>query len=77
MSGRCIVRQKPGKDYSLEECLDLLPSNAVVHRVIREQGFGEKVWVNDSPVPGIWMCKDLKMINVANKIRRIMRPEPQ
>lgn len=69
--GRNVIRQIPEKDYSLQECLDLLLVPAHLRASI--QGFGNRLWVNQAPVPEIWVCKALRLDSVTNKIRLIMK----
>lgn len=68
---RHVIRQIPGKIYSIEDCYDLFGVGEACRREIPQ--FGAKKWVNGAPIPGLWISKDLKLDDVANKIRLVMR----
>lgn len=68
---RCLARQKPGKEYTLQECLTILRVPTVIWpRII---AFGSKSWVNGAEIPRLWVGKELSLANVKGKIRNIMR----
>lgn len=68
---RSIVRQIPEKSYTFEECLDLLRVPAEYRHEL--SGFGNKIWTNGDSLPEFWICKNLSLRRVSNKIHNIMR----
>lgn len=70
-SYRGIIRQIPGKVYTLQECVSLLRVPTSCRADI--QDFGNKTWTNGDNIPELWISKNLDLKNVSNKIRNIMR----
>lgn len=66
-----MARQIPGKEYSLEECLDVLQVMPECRQAIHE--FGPKRWRVGDAVPLVYVCKDMSISEVTGKIRNIMR----
>lgn len=66
-----MARQIPGKEYSLAECLDVLRVVPECRQEVQE--FGPKRWRVGQPVPLVYVCKDMSLSEVRNKIRNIMR----
>lgn len=70
-SRRVLARQISGKNYTFEECLDILKVPAEMRSQIIE--FGPKRWVNGELIPAVWAAKDLSVGQAASKIRNVMR----
>lgn len=68
---RSLIRQAPGKVYTFQDCVDLLKVPEWCRGELHE--FGIKTWTNGERPPELWICHDLSLKNVTNKIRNIMR----
>ncbi|KUI62435.1 hypothetical protein VP1G_09556 [Cytospora mali] len=66
-----LVRQVPGRNYTLEDCFDALVVPDEFRREIN--GFSAKLWTNGAQIPRLYMCKDMHLKAVLTKINNLMR----
>lgn len=66
-----LLRQVPGRDYTLEEAFNTLRIPQEFRREMR--GFGAKRWIVGNEMPKMYICKDLPLQNVVTKINNVMR----
>lgn len=66
-----LVRQIPGREYTLEDCFDALMVPPEFRNDIHE--FGPKLWTVGEEIPYVYICKDMPLRLVITKINNLMR----